>query len=54
MDRYLTRSDGTKLGPRRLSRARLSFWRRILAFFPIARLVRKKANWYSIAEVVLP
>jgi methyltransferase (TIGR00027 family) len=53
-DRYLTRSDGTKLGPRRFPKVGVSFWRRISLMFAFSRLVRKKANWYAIAEVVVP
>ncbi len=54
MDRYLTRSDGTKLGPRRFPPVRTSFWRRIRLFFAFARMARARANFYSIAEVSVP
>jgi methyltransferase (TIGR00027 family) len=54
-DRYLTRSDKTKPGPRRPLRISVPFLRRIIILFAIANLIRKKANWYSIAELeVLP
>jgi methyltransferase (TIGR00027 family) len=54
IDRYLTRSDGSTLGPRRFPAVHTSFWRRILLFFTFMKLARRKANFYSIAELAVP
>jgi methyltransferase (TIGR00027 family) len=61
--RYLTRADGTRLGPRRARRTREAsdktsaltrFMRTTRILFAVAGLLRRKSNWYALAVLVTP
>jgi methyltransferase (TIGR00027 family) len=61
--RYLTRADGTRLGPRRGRRTREAsdktsaltrIMRTIRILFVAAGLLRRRSNWYALAVLVAP